>query len=96
MKKTISIGLLSILVFIILSLTTAKWETIVDGNDTVGFPMTFYIKFSNMCFDCPTKPTEFNYINLTIDLIFAGLLGLAIFIGIDKIIRLKNRKKNAT
>ena len=85
MKKSIFISLISLVVFTILSLSTAKWETRVDGNDTVVYPMTFYTKFSGMCFDCPPKPYEINYLNLTIDLLFAGLIGLTIYSSVEKI-----------
>lgn len=95
MKKAILISIISLVVFTILSLTTAKWETMVDGNDTVGFPMTFYTKFSGMCFDCPPKPYKINYLNLTVDVLFAGLIGFVILTGIDKIKKRTNEKKNA-
>ena len=85
MKKSIFISLISLVVFTILSLSTAKWETRVDGNDTVVYPMTFYTKFSGMCFDCPPKPYKINYLNLTIDLLFAGLIGLTIYSSVEKI-----------
>ncbi len=95
MKKPIIISLISLVVFTILSLTTAKWETMVDGNDTVGYPMTFYTKFSGMCFDCPPEPYKINYLNLTVDLLLAGLIGLAIFVSIEKLKKRTNEKKNA-
>ena len=97
MKKAILISIISIVIFGILSLITAKWETVVDGHDTVGFPMTFYIKFSSMCFDCPPERYKINYLNLTVDLLIAGFIGFVIFTSIEKIkIRTTEKKRNST
>jgi hypothetical protein len=95
MKKAILISLISLVVFTIISLSTAKWETVVDGNDSVGYPMTFYTKFSGMCFDCPPEPYKINYLKLTVDLLFAGFIGFATYSGIEKIKNRTNDKKNA-
>jgi len=69
-----------------------KIETPFDGNDTYGFPLTFYIKWSGMCFKCPEKPTETYYEYLLIDIAIAGLFSFGILKLISKmnILKVKN------
>jgi hypothetical protein len=65
-----------------LTISTAKIETPHDGEDTYGFPLTFFIRFSGMCDPCPPNPTETYYWKLLLDILFAAIipiLGWAIF-----------------
>ena len=62
-----------------------KIETPVDGNDTYGFPFTFHIRWSGMCYTCPEEPTVTYFGYLLIDLILAGLLAFGILSFIKKI-----------
>ncbi|MEZ4878217.1 MAG: hypothetical protein R2805_11785 [Flavobacterium sp.] len=66
-----------------------KIETPFDGNDTYGFPFTFHIKWSGMCFECPENPTKTYYGYLFIDFVIAFLIS----IGVWKLFsNLKNKK----
>ena len=79
MKNWIQILILTIIFFIIITLMTMKIETPFDGNDTYGFPFTFHIKWSGMCFECPENPTETYYGYLLIDFIIAGLISFGLW-----------------
>ena len=78
MKTWIQILILTIITFTIITLVTMKIETPFDGNDTYGFPFTFHIKWSGMCFDCPENPTETYYGYLLIDFIISGIIGFGL------------------
>ena len=71
MKKYLALFILTILVFGTVTFSTAKIETPFDGNDTYGFPMTFFIRFSGMCSPCPPNATETFYLKLLVDILFA-------------------------
>lgn len=58
---------------------TMKIETPFDGNDTYGFPFTFHIKWSGMCFECHENPTETYYGYLLIDFIIVGLISFGVW-----------------
>ena len=79
MKNVIQILIITIIVFVVITLVTMKIETPFDGNDTYGFPYTFHIKWSGMCFECPENPTETYYGYLLIDFIIAGLISFGIW-----------------
>ena len=76
MKTVIQILILTIIIFVVITLVTMKIETPFDGNDTYGFPLTFHIKWSGMCFECPENPTETNYGYLFIDFLIAFLISI--------------------
>lgn len=69
---------LSLFIFIFFTLLTMKIETVFDGPDTYGFPLTFHIKWSGECDPCPEKPTETYIGYLLIDLVLAGALAFGI------------------
>lgn len=82
MRKLLIILALTVLIFGILTITTAKFESASDGNDTMGFPLTWFIEFGGKCDPCPPNPTETYYWKLLLDILFAAfiaLLGRAIF-----------------
>ncbi|WP_299782782.1 hypothetical protein [uncultured Formosa sp.] len=78
MKTVIQILILSIIIFVVITLVTMKIETPFDGNDTYGFPFTFHIKWSEMCFECPENPTETYYGYLFIDFLISGIIGFGL------------------
>lgn len=77
MKRFFIIFLLSIISFTLLTIKSARIESHFDGNDTYGFPLTFYTKFSSMCVDCPGPKYEIHYLNLVADFAVAVLVGIA-------------------
>lgn len=79
MKNWIQILILTIIVFITITLITMKIKTPFDGNDTYGYPFTLHIKWSGMCFECPENPTETYYGYLLIDFIIAGVISFGIW-----------------
>lgn len=79
MKKYLPLCILTIIVFGTLTISTAKIETPIDGEDTYGFPLTFFIRFSGMCSPCPPNPTEIYYLQLVADVAVAFLLSLIIW-----------------
>lgn len=76
MKRTITIFGLTALIFISLTLSTASIRTPVDGDDTYGFPLAFFVRFSDMCAPCPPNPTETYYWSLIVDVLFAAMLSV--------------------
>ncbi|MCB0476448.1 MAG: hypothetical protein KDC69_12280, partial [Flavobacteriaceae bacterium] len=64
-----------------------KIQTPFDGNDTYGFPFTFHVKWSGMCYDCPENPTETYFGYLLADLIFPGIIAVGIHSLIKKLKR---------
>jgi ABC-type phosphate/phosphonate transport system permease subunit len=90
MRKLLIILVLTILIFGILTITTAKFESASDGNDTMGFPLTYFIGFGGKRFPYPPKPTETNYWKLLLDILFAAfiaILGLTIFINVKNTLK---------
>ena len=89
MKKLyLFLSLLTVVIFGTLSVITAKVYTPSDGNDNYGFPYTFLIRPGGKRFPNPTNQAELSYTNLLIDLAFAFLLAVIIWV---VYIRLKNR-----
>lgn len=80
MRKLLIIIGLTALIFGILTLTTAKYDSISDGNDTMGFPLTYFISFGGKRDFYP--PDQTYYWKLLLDILFAAfvaVLGLTIF-----------------
>lgn len=76
MKRLLALCILTVIIFATLTISTAKVETPVDGNDTYGFPLTFFIRFSGMCLPCPPNPTETSYLKLLVDIAVAFLFAV--------------------
>jgi len=72
MKKALLFLGLTTFVFVAITLSTSKIETPFDGDDTYGFPVTYFIRFSGMCDPCPPNPTETYYLKLLVDILFAA------------------------
>jgi hypothetical protein len=90
MRKLFIILGLTVLVFAVLTITTAKSESAADGDDTMGFPLTWYINVGGKRDFYPPNSIEIYYWKLLLDILFAAciaLLGLAIFA------QVKNRLK---
>jgi hypothetical protein len=85
MKRIIQITLTFIIVFAILTFSTAKIETPFDGHDTYGFPFTFHKVFSGMCDPCPPNPSATYYGWLVVDVLFAAIVAVALIIGFNKL-----------
>jgi hypothetical protein len=96
MKKYITISLLTAGLFITLTLKTATLKGGSDGDDTYGFPLTFYIRYSGMCDPCPPNPQTMsvNTWPLIIDIVVSFIGALLIWKIIYKIIS-SIRKHNA-
>ena len=75
----LKISILSIVIFILLTLGSAKIETPFDGNDTIGFPLTFYFQNSGECDPCPANPIQVYYFYLLIDIITATIISALIW-----------------
>ncbi|MBO6514970.1 MAG: hypothetical protein JJ975_00280 [Bacteroidia bacterium] len=71
----------TLFVFVVITYATSKIETPFDGDDTYGFPFTFYIVYSGMCDPCPDEPTQFYGFKLWIDILFSAILAVAGLIG---------------
>jgi len=78
-KKYLQIAVSSFLSFLVLTFSTATIETASDGNDTYGFPFTFFKRLGGKCSPCPPSPAETNYWHLSIDIIVSVLLGFAVW-----------------
>jgi hypothetical protein len=83
MKRNIFIVILSLVVFVAITILTADEQQMVDGDNRYGFPITFYIEYSRMCDPCPDNYTELNYLNVIADLLFASILSLFLWKGIS-------------
>ena len=81
MKKFLTLCFLTAVVFGILTFATAKVETPFDGNDTYGFPSTFFKRFSGMTSPPPTVASETYYVPLLIDIVVAFIVAFLIWIG---------------
>ena len=84
MKYGLIILGLTVVIFLILTFSTAEVETPFDGDDTYGFPLTFFIRFSGMCKPCPPNETETFYLKLLVDILFALLLAILVLAGFKK------------
>jgi hypothetical protein len=78
-KNYLAVCILTIVVFGTLTISTAKIETPIDGIDTYGFPLTFFIRNDGMCLPCLTEPTETYYWKLLVDIAVAFLLSIIIW-----------------
>jgi hypothetical protein len=78
MKKPLVFCILTIVIFTSLTISTAKIETPFDGNDSYGFPLTFFIKLGGKRLPNPKNWTEIFYFNLLIDIIIAFLIAIII------------------
>ena len=96
MRKFLPLFVLTIIVFGILTISTAKIETPFDGNDTYGFPLTFFIRFSGMCSPCPPNPTETFYLKLVVDITVAFLFAVISLIAYAKLRQTMIKKKSGT
>ncbi|MFN3404773.1 MAG: hypothetical protein ACK40G_11795 [Cytophagaceae bacterium] len=79
MKHILLIFGWTILVFITLTIIFAKIEIPYDGNNTVGFPLIFYIQYSGMCDPCPPEMEYFYLWNFTLDFIFTGFISFVAY-----------------
>ena len=96
MKKYLILCLLTIVSFVILTISTAKLGRHYDGNDFYGFPLTFHTKFSEVVSPVPTSKmdlTRTNYLFLVIDVLFAFLLSFSI-LRIVKYLKLRFQKNS--
>jgi hypothetical protein len=71
MKKYLALGILTIILFGTLTISTAKIETPFDGNNTYGFPLTFLIRLGGKRFPNPENWTEIFYFKLLVDIAVA-------------------------
>jgi hypothetical protein len=85
MKKYLPLCILTIIIFGTLTISTAKIEQPTDGEDTYGFPLTFFIRHSLMCSPCAPNPTEIFYLELLVDIAVAFLLSIIIWIFYTKL-----------
>ena len=53
MKKYLALCILTIIIFRALTISTAKIDTAFYGDDSYGFPLTYFIRFGGMCSPCP-------------------------------------------
>ena len=87
MKKLLIILAPTVLIFGILTCITAKFESMVDGDDTMGFPLTFYHGFGyGERVIPPPIQSETYYWKLLLDILFAAfvaVLGRAIFVKVN-------------
>jgi hypothetical protein len=80
-SKFIRITGLFIILFSVISLGTAKFESAWCGNNTIGFPFTFYKYLGGDFLIEPVTRTYFTVGNLLLDILFALLLsGLIDFV----------------
>lgn len=96
MKGFLALCILTIIIFATLTISTAKIETPVDGNDTYGFPLTFFIRFSGMCSPCPPNPTETSYWKLFVDIVAAFLIAVVILTVYTRLRKTLQKKKSGT
>ncbi|CAM3736656.1 hypothetical protein MUGA111182_06285 [Mucilaginibacter galii] len=78
MKRFSTICLLTVAFFGVITLLTAKVETPFDGDDTYGFPLTFFKKFGGMTFPHPSVESETYYLPLFVDVLVTFVLAFVI------------------
>lgn len=89
-REKLKVTLYSILLFIFLTLLTAKCERRSDGNDTFGFPFTFYTIYSEMntpiddSYPTFSDKTDESYGYLLLDVLITVLLVQLILFLIEK------------
>jgi hypothetical protein len=71
--------ILSIILFFSLIFLTMRIETPFDGNDTLGFPFTFFIKYGGKSTHYHPYSTETYFGFLLVDLVVAGLLSFGLW-----------------
>ncbi len=69
MKKTLLILAGTIVIFIIAVIATAEYFTSVDGDDTYGYPFTFYTVYGGKM-EVPLQP-YFNFSTFAFDILLA-------------------------
>lgn len=79
MKKYLVFCILTIIVFGVLTISTAKIETPSDGNDSYGFPLTFLIRLGGKRSPNPIGWTEISYLKLLLDIVVAFLLAIIVW-----------------
>lgn len=80
MKNILLICLLTVIIFTVLTFSTASLQRQVDGNDSYGFPAAFYILYSEMVYPAPAEDmTRFVFLNLVLDVAVAFLIALSIY-----------------
>lgn len=79
MKKYVAFCILSIVIFLILTVSTAKIDTPSDGNDSFGFPLTFLIRFGGKRLNPLTKFSEIFYLNLLMDVVVTLIIATLIW-----------------
>lgn len=86
MKNILLISLFTVIIFIVLTFSTASLMRQVDGNDMYGFPVAFYILYSGMVYPTPTtEMTNFIFFNLILDIAVAFVIAIIIIAVFQKI-----------
>jgi Na+-driven multidrug efflux pump len=77
-RKLLIILAPTLLIFGILTVTTATLKGASDGDDTWGYPFTCFIRFSGNCAPCLPDPitSEIYFFPLLFDLLFAAIIPL--------------------
>lgn len=96
MKKYFALCILTIIIFGTLTISTAKIETPFDGNDTYGFPLTFFIRLGGKRFPDPENWTEIFYLKLLVDIVVAFLLSIIVRTIYTKLRKTLQEKKSGT
>ncbi len=73
-KRVFKVFILLLSVFFIITVLSEKAESMNDGNDTYGFPFTFYTYLGGKRIPEPPSREIYNYMNLLIDIAFASLV----------------------
>lgn len=82
--------IISIVIFVIITLLTANLHQATDGDDKYGFPLRFYVVFSLECNPCDEKGYNINWIYLLADISICG----SIAFGLDKLGQIILKKKS--
>ena len=96
MRKLILIIVLTILVFSILTISTAEILTHVDGNDTIGFPFVYQIRYGGKCSPCPPNRVTMDYLKLTADIVFSATISIILLTVFARVKNVKKIKENVT
>jgi hypothetical protein len=73
-KNILFIFLISVIVFCIATLLTIKNETPIDGNDTYGFPFTFFTEYGGKRVDYNGLVSYFQIEYLVVDYIIIVII----------------------
>lgn len=93
MKKIILILVWTALLFLGLTIVTASIEAPSDGNNSFGFPFTFYRVYGGK--RTYYHPDDFSILTLLLDVLCAGIIffaGKSIFASLKAKIRKKNNE----